>query len=113
MLEFLRRNRILRASLCFLGLAVGLRASTRARRGSDRLRRVLLAVVAPRQRVGMLGARALGDRWLDAAALFRRRADLDALRARVVELEERTVHIDEVELENARLRELLAFRKRL
>lgn len=114
MLEFLRRNRILLASLVCLGLAAGLVASTGAGRGrADRLGRVLLEVMTPFQRVGVVIARGLGDLWLDAAALFRRRAELDALRARAQLLEERTVRLEETERENARLRELLAFRERL
>ena len=75
MLEFLRRNRILLASLGCLALAAVLVASTAAGRGrADRVGRLLLDGMAPLQRVGTLASHGLGELWRDAAGLFRRRA---------------------------------------
>jgi rod shape-determining protein MreC len=114
MLDFIRRNRVLVASLCCLALAAVLVASTATGRGrTDRFGRLLLDVMAPLQRIGSVGARGVGELWRDAAALFRRRAELDWLQTRVTTLEEQTVRLDEIERENARLRDLLAFRERL
>lgn len=114
MIEFLRRNRVLVASLCGLGLAAVLVASTATGRGrTDGFGRLLLDAMAPFQRAGTEVANALADVWRDTSALFRRRAELDALGARIVELERQTVRLAEVEQENARLRDLLAFRERL
>ena len=114
MLDFLRRNRVLLASLGCIALAAVLVASTATGRGrTDRLGRLLLDAMAPLQRVGSFGAREVGDLWDGAAALFRRRAELEALQARITALEEQTVRLEEAEQENARLRELLQFRERL
>src|SRR5262245_57784683 len=114
MVEFFRRHRVLLASLGCLGLAAVLVASTATGQGrADRLGRAMLDVLAPFQRAGSGVARGLGGLWQDAAGLFRRRAEFDALRTRIRTLQERSVHIDEVEQENARLRDLLAFRERL
>jgi rod shape-determining protein MreC len=114
MLDFVRRNRVLVASLCCLALAAVLVASTATGRGrTDRVGRLLLDALAPLKRVGSAAAREVGDLWREAAALFRRRAELDWLESRIETLEEQTVRLEEVEQENARLRELLAFRERL
>src|SRR5262245_14092200 len=114
MLEFLRRNRILLASLFCVGIGAVLVASTATGHGrADRLGRVMLDVLAPFQRVGTGVARGLGGLWQDAAGLFRRRAEFDALRTRIRTLQERSVRLDEIEHENSRLRELLAFRERM
>jgi rod shape-determining protein MreC len=114
MIEFLRRNRVLVASLCCLGLAAVLVASTATGRGrTDGFGRLLLDAMAPFQRMGSTVTNGIGDVWRNATGIFRRRAELDALQARIVDLEDRTVRLDEVERENARLRDLLAFRQRL
>lgn len=114
MLEFLRRNRVLVASLCCLALAAVLVASTATGRGrTDGLGRLLLDVMAPLQRVGSVASQGIGELWRDAAALFRRRAEIDRLEARITTLEEQTVRLEEAEQENHRLRDLLAFRERL
>jgi len=114
MLEFFRRNRVLLASLGGLALAAVLVASTATGRGrGDRVGRLLLDVMAPFQRVGTLVSNGLGNLWRDAASIFRRRTELDALQSQVDRLRERTVHLDELEQENVRLRELLTFRERL
>jgi rod shape-determining protein MreC len=114
MLDFLRRNRVLVASLCCLALAAVLVASTATGRGrTDGFGRLLLEVMAPLQRVGSVAARGAGDLWRDAAALFRRRAEIDRLEARITDLEQQTVRLEEAEQENVRLRDLLAFRERL
>jgi rod shape-determining protein MreC len=114
MLDFVRRNRVLVASLCCLALAAVLVASTATGRGrADTFGRLLLDVMAPLQRGGSYVARAVEGVWRDAAALFRRRAELDWMQDRITTLEEHTVRLDELERENARLRDLLAFRERL
>jgi rod shape-determining protein MreC len=69
--------------------------------------------MAPLQRGGSYVARAVEGVWRDVSALFRRRAELDWMQDRITTLEEQTVRLDEVERENARLRDLLAFRERL
>jgi rod shape-determining protein MreC len=114
MLDFVRRNRVLVTSLCCLALAAVLVASTATGRGrADTFGRLLLDVMAPLQRVVSGASRAVGGVWRDAAALFRRRAELDWMEQRIATLEEQTVRLEEVERENARLRDLLAFRERL
>jgi rod shape-determining protein MreC len=74
---------------------------------------LLLDVMAPLQRGGSYVARAVEGVWRDASALFRRRAELDWMQDRITTLEEQTVRLEELESENARLRDLLAFRERL
>jgi rod shape-determining protein MreC len=114
MMEFIRRNRVLVASLCCLALAAVLVASTATGRGrTDRLGGVVLDLMAPLQRLGSAVTGSVGEVWRDAAAIFRRRAELDWLYERIATLEERTVRLEETEQENRRLRELLAFRERL
>jgi rod shape-determining protein MreC len=114
MLDFVRRNRVLVTSLCCLALAAVLVASTATGRGrADTLGRLLLDVMVPLQRVGSSVTRGVDGVWRDAAALFRRRAELDWMEQRIATLKEQTVRLDEVERENARLRDLLAFRERL
>jgi rod shape-determining protein MreC len=114
MLDFVRRYRVLVASLCCLALAAVLVASTATGRGrADKFGRLLLDVMAPLQRGGSYVASAVEGVWRDAAALFRRRAELDWMQDRITTLEEQTVRLAELESENARLRELLAFREHL
>jgi rod shape-determining protein MreC len=114
MFEFVRRNRVLVASLCCLLLAAVLVASTATGRGrADRFGRLVLDVMAPLQRLGTGFTGGVAEAWRDAAAIFRRRAELDWLYERIANLETQTVRLEEVEQENQRLRELLAFRQRL
>jgi len=114
MIDFIRRNRVLVASLCCLALAAVLVASTATGRGrTDRFGRLVLDVMAPLQRLGSAATGSVAEIWRDAAAIFRRRAELDWLYDRIATLEERTVRLEEAEQENKRLRELLAFRERL
>src|SRR5262249_61589922 len=92
MLDFVRRNRVLVASLGCLALAAVLVASTATGRGrADAFGRLLLDVMAPLQRVGSYGARSVESVWRDAAALFQRRAMIDAMQERITTLEEQTV----------------------
>ena len=114
MLDFFRRNRVLLASLGGLALAAVLVASTATGRGrTDRFGRLLLDVMTPLQRAGSATASAVGELWRDAAALFRRRAEIDWMQSRIERLEEEAVRLEEVDQENARLRDLLAFKAEL
>jgi rod shape-determining protein MreC len=113
MLEFFRRNRVLVAALGGLALAAVLLASTAAGPGrADRVGRVLLDVMAPLQRLGSFVTHGLADVWHETAAVFRRPAEVERLQSQVELLAERVVRFEEVEQENTRLRELLAFRQR-
>jgi rod shape-determining protein MreC len=114
MLEFFRRNRVLVAALGGLALAVVLLASTAVGPGrADRVGRMLLDVMAPLQRLGTFVTHGLSDVWRETAAVFRRPAEIERLQSQVDLLAERVVRFEEVEQENTRLRELLAFRQRL
>ena len=114
MLDFVHRNRVLLASLCCVALAAVLVASTATGRGrADRFGRLLLDVMVPFQRVGAGTGREVGELWRDAAALFRRRAEIEWMQGRITTLEEQTVRLEEVEQENVRLRDLLAFKERM
>jgi rod shape-determining protein MreC len=114
MLEFLRRNRVLATTALFLALAAGLVVGTSSDRlRDDRLGRVFLEVMAPLQRVGSFVSRSLSDVWLGVVGLFQAADEVEALRARVRELDRQTARLAEVELENSRLRELLDFRETL
>jgi rod shape-determining protein MreC len=114
MLDFARRHRVLLAALGCLALAAVLLGSTASGRGdTDPLGRLVVDLVAPFQRLARVVTGGLGDMWDGVAGLFRRPAEFDRLRAELAALEVRTVHADELEQENARLRELLQFRQRL
>ena len=114
MLDFARRNRVLIVALGCLALAAVLLASSAAGRGGpDGVGRLLLDVVAPFQRVARVATGGLSDLWHGVASLFRRRSEFDRLEAQVATLEVRTVRLEELEQENARLHDLLQFRERL
>jgi rod shape-determining protein MreC len=114
MLEFLRRNRLLATAALFLVVAAALVVRTGGGRWrDDRLGRVFLELMAPLQRAGTAAGRTVADAWHGAAGLWRAREEAEALRARVLELERDTTRLTEADLENARLRELLAFRQTL
>jgi rod shape-determining protein MreC len=114
MLDFFRRNGVLVAALGGLALAAVLVASTAGGRGrADGIGRLLLDTIAPLQQAGTVVSHGLGDVWHETAAIFRRPAEIERLQSQVELLAERVVRFDEVEQENVRLRELLAFRQRL
>jgi rod shape-determining protein MreC len=114
MLEFLRRNRLLTTAAIFLLLAAALIVrSGGSQLRDDRVGRLLLEALAPVQRITTRTSRALVNAWEGLAGLWRARVEADALRARVQELDQQVARLGEVELENARLRQLLAFRQTL
>jgi len=115
MLEFLRRNRLLATAALFLVVAAALvvRTGGGGRWRDDRLGRLFLELMAPLQRAGTAAARTVSDGWHGAAGLWHAREEVETLRGRVLELERDTMRLAEADLENARLRELLAFRQTL
>jgi rod shape-determining protein MreC len=114
MLEFLRRNRLLATAALFLVVAAALVVRTGGGRWrDDRLGRLFLELMAPLQRAGTAAGRTVTDAWHGAGDLWRAREEAEVLRGRVIELERDTARLAEVELENARLRALLALRETL
>jgi rod shape-determining protein MreC len=114
MLEFLRRNRVLLASGCFLLVAAALLLRTGAGRlQTDRLGRLLLDGVSPLQRITATAARAVTGVWREAVDLMQARDEVVALRSEVERLAQEETRTAELEGENARLRQLLDFRERL
>src|SRR5262249_14741984 len=65
------------------------------------------------QRAGSLASRGVVTAWKSTVGLWGARQEADALRTRVAELERDTAALTETQLENARLRELLDFRRAL
>ena len=114
MIEFLRRNRVLIASGFFLALAVSLILQTGGGpERSDRLGRLLLELISPLQRPVAILTRGAGRTESAMRDVFRTRRKLTEARARLRHLEEQVGHVDEVTMENERLRGLLAFRSTL
>jgi len=114
MLEFLRRNRLLTTAAIFLLLAAALIVrSGGSQLRDDRFGRLLLETLAPVQRIATRTTGALANAWEGLEGLWRARLEADALRGRVQDLDQQVARLGEVELENARLRQLLAFRQTL
>lgn len=114
MIEFLRRNRVLATAALFLALAAGLVLGAGADRlRNDRLGRLFLEALAPFQRAGSAASRALDGTWQEIVGLIQARDEVVALRARLRTAERNVVRLEEIELENQRLRTLLAFREGL
>ncbi|MBI1815064.1 MAG: rod shape-determining protein MreC [Deltaproteobacteria bacterium] len=114
MLEFVRRNRIILTSgflLLFSLLLVS--TSVRAPRRRDPLTALLLEAMRPLQ-VGVSDAgSALTAVWNHYVELVGVRAENEALRARVRELEQHANRLGEIEESNQHLKELLGFRSTL
>ena len=114
MLAFLRRNRLLLSSALCLLVATGLVLGTRGNPArNDPLGRFFLAVMAPVQGLTAAIGRGVGGTWQGAGDLLRAHEENGFLREHVRLLEEERDRMREVELENARLRELLEFRQTL
>lgn len=114
MVEFLRRNRVLVATVVLLAIGTILLVGGAGRRlRDDRLGRVFLEIIAPLQEAVTAVTRAVGEGWEAMTGVLRARREAVELRTRVAELERRTWRFTELELENARLRSLLEFREAL
>jgi rod shape-determining protein MreC len=114
LLGFLRRNRILLTSAFCLLLAAGLALRTsRERTRTDGLGRVFLEMMAPLQRATSTVRQSVTASWDGVAELFRARGESRRLTAENERLARELDRLTEVELENARLRELLDFRESL
>jgi rod shape-determining protein MreC len=114
MLDFLRRNRLLATAALFLVVAATLIVRTSASRlRDDRLGGLFLELMAPLQRAVTLASRTVADVRAGAVDLWHARQEVEALRARVRDLERDTAGLTETQLENERLRTLLDFRQTL
>jgi rod shape-determining protein MreC len=112
MLGFLRRHRLLIAIAACLLVSGGLVISSYGRpvRG-DRLGRVFVDVLAPFQRSATLVSDTVADLWRGITGVFRLRDQVKVLRRELRERNRQLAHLREIQLENERLRELLAFRR--
>jgi rod shape-determining protein MreC len=111
LLDFLRRNRVLLASaFCLLVAAALVGRTSRERTRADALGRFFLEVMAPLERGTAAVRRAVAASWQDLLGLVRARDENAVLRARVRQLMQELDALAEFELENARLRKLVAFR---
>lgn len=111
MFEFLRRNRFLVTVAALLVVSGGLVVS----RGADRVRndslgRAFLDAMAPVMRVATEVTRTIGGVWSGITGAFQLRDQVRFLRQELRERKRELARLTEVELENERLRSLLAFR---
>jgi rod shape-determining protein MreC len=113
-LDFIRRNRVLLTSaLCLaLGAALVLQSGRMPARG-DRVGRFFLELMAPLQRTTAALGRVVSRSWHGVAELVTARGENVVLRERARRLEQELDRLGEVDLENARLRQLLDFRRTL
>jgi len=113
-LNFLRRNRLLLVSGFCLVLAAGLVMTTgRERSQGDILARMLLEGLAPLQRASAGVGGVFSRTWNGIGEIFRARAENVELRTQVRGLQQKVDTLTEIEIENARLRQLLEFREKL
>lgn len=110
-MDFLRRNRLLIGMAVCLLLSGGLVLTSAGPNGrDDRLGRFLVDVVAPLQHGATMVADTVGGLWQGITGVFRLRDQVKALRVELSERNRDLRHLREIELENERLRRLLAFR---
>ena len=113
-MEFVRRNRILLTSGGLLLVSLLLfSVSIRSQSYRDPVGRVLLDALAPFQVVFSAIGRSTGRLWSGYVDLVDAQRDKQRLQERVAGLESELLRLNELERENARLAELLAFRARL
>ncbi len=114
MVEFLRRNRVLVATVILLAVGTILVAGGAGQRlREDRLGRFFLEVLAPLQQAVTAITDVVQDGWEGIAGVVTARREVLRLAARVRELERQIARLPELELENERLRALLEFRETL
>ncbi len=114
MLEFVRRNRVVltSGSLLLLSLLL-LSSSSRTRQPHDPLARLVLEAMRPLQSTAAASVDALTRAWRTYVALIGVRQENEALRRRVLDLEQEAVRSAEIEQTDKRLEELLNFRSTL
>ena len=113
-MEFVRRNRILLTSGGLLLVSLLLfSVSIRSQSYRDPVGRVLLDALAPFQVVFSAIGRSTGRLWSGYVDLVDAQRDKQRLQERVAGLESELLRLNELERENVRLAELLAFRARL
>jgi rod shape-determining protein MreC len=113
-MEFVRRNRVLLTSGGLLLVSLLLfSVSIRSQSYRDPVGRVLLDALAPFQVVLSAMGRSTGRLWSGYVDLVDAQRDKQRLQERVAGLEGELLRLNELERENARLAELLAFRARL
>jgi len=113
-LDFIRRNRVFLTSAACLLLAAGLAFRTgRQQTRADRLGRFFLELMAPLQRSTAAVDRAVVSLWRSVIELVGARNENVVLRVRVQQLEQEMDRRSELDIENARLRGLLDFRRTL
>ena len=111
MFQLLRRNRFLVTVTVLMIVSAGLVVS----RGEERLRndtlgRIFLDVMAPVMRVATEVTHTIGGVWTGITAAFQLRDQVRFLRTELRERKREVARLTEVQLENERLRRLLAFR---
>jgi rod shape-determining protein MreC len=111
MFHLLRRNRFLVTVTVLIMVSVGLVVS----RGEERLRndtlgRIFLDTMAPVMRVATEVTRTIGGVWSGITGAFQLRDQVRFLRVELRERKREVARLTEVQLENERLRRLLAFR---
>lgn len=113
-MDFIRRNRVFLTSAACLLLAAGLAFRTgRQQTRADRLGRFFLELMAPLQRSTAAVDRAVVSVWRSVIELVGARNENVVLRVRVQQLEQEMDRRSELDIENARLRGLLDFRRTL
>src|SRR5512140_91423 len=111
MLEFVRRNRVgLTSGLLLLVSLLLLSVGARARQRIDPLTGVVLEGMRPLQNAMAGGLDAVGRAWRTYVALVGVTQENEQLRHRILELEQQSVQLAEVEQTDKRLGELLNFR---
>jgi rod shape-determining protein MreC len=111
MFAFLRRNRFPITVTVLLVVAGGLVASRSGDRvRNDTLGRLFLDGMAPVMRVATELTRTIGGVWSGITGAFQLRDQVRFLRKELRERKREVARLSEVELENERLRKLLAFR---
>jgi rod shape-determining protein MreC len=114
MLEFVRRNRVVltSGSLLLISLLL-LSTGARSHQRTDPLGWLVLEAVRPFQGAAAAGVDGIAEAWRRYVALIGVRDENERLRQRLLELEQESVRLAEVEQTDKRLQELLNFRSTL